>query len=123
MDQKAVLFRFLRQPSKPTAPRPVAKSGREAGSGVGTRLVFASKVSVSPGPSVILNCSVIPKGAANELIRMARSLVNVEPVISGFRCSVSPTPEHEPLISFALTQVVILSKLSAPRGPDIEPVT
>ena len=30
----AVLFRFLRQPSRPNAPRPEAKSGRVAGSGV-----------------------------------------------------------------------------------------
>ena len=29
-----IAFRFLRQPSKPNAPRPVAKSGRAAGSGV-----------------------------------------------------------------------------------------
>ena len=29
----AVFFRFLRQPSRPNAPRPVAKSGRAAGSG------------------------------------------------------------------------------------------
>jgi hypothetical protein len=27
-------FRFLRQPSRPSAPRPVAKSGRAAGNGV-----------------------------------------------------------------------------------------
>jgi hypothetical protein len=30
----AALFRFLRQPSRPNAPRPVTKSGRAAGSGV-----------------------------------------------------------------------------------------
>jgi hypothetical protein len=30
----ATAFRFLRQPSRPIAPRPVAKSGRVAGSGV-----------------------------------------------------------------------------------------
>jgi len=31
---KALGFRFLRQPSRPNAPRPVAKSGRVAGRGV-----------------------------------------------------------------------------------------
>ena len=31
----ATAFRFLRQPSRPIAPRPVAKSGRAVGSGVG----------------------------------------------------------------------------------------
>jgi hypothetical protein len=31
----AAAFRFLRQPNKPNAPRPVAKSGKAAGSGVG----------------------------------------------------------------------------------------
>ncbi len=31
---RAVAFRFLRHPKKPIAPRPVAKSGRAAGSGV-----------------------------------------------------------------------------------------
>jgi hypothetical protein len=30
----AASFRFLRQPSRPIAPRPAAKSGRAAGSGV-----------------------------------------------------------------------------------------
>ena len=30
----AAPFRFLRQPSRPNAPRPVAKRGRAAGSGV-----------------------------------------------------------------------------------------
>ena len=30
----ACAFRFLRQPSRPIAPRPVAKSGRAAGTGV-----------------------------------------------------------------------------------------
>ena len=30
----AAFFRFLRQPSRPNAPRPEAKSGRAAGSGV-----------------------------------------------------------------------------------------
>jgi len=33
LDQ-AICFRFLRQPSSPNAPSPVAKSGRAAGSGV-----------------------------------------------------------------------------------------
>jgi hypothetical protein len=32
----ACAFRFLRQPSRPNAPRPVAKSGRAAGMGVTT---------------------------------------------------------------------------------------
>ena len=32
--QAAVFLRFLRQPSKPSAPKPVAKRGRAAGSGV-----------------------------------------------------------------------------------------
>jgi hypothetical protein len=31
---QAAAFRFLRQPNRPIAPRPVAKSGRAAGSGV-----------------------------------------------------------------------------------------
>jgi hypothetical protein len=30
----AAFFRFLLQPKKPNAPRPVAKSGRAAGTGV-----------------------------------------------------------------------------------------
>jgi len=30
----AAFFRFLRQPSRPIAPRPVAKSGKAAGRGV-----------------------------------------------------------------------------------------
>jgi hypothetical protein len=36
-DQTAIaaFFRFLRQPSRPNAPRPVAKSGRAPGSGTG----------------------------------------------------------------------------------------
>src|SRR6476659_506505 len=33
-DQAARAFRFLRQPSRPNAPRPVAKSGSAAGMGV-----------------------------------------------------------------------------------------
>jgi len=32
-DYAAIAFRFLRQPSRPSAPRPVAKSGRVAGTG------------------------------------------------------------------------------------------
>ena len=34
----AAFFRFLRQPSRPNAPRPVAKSGSAAGSGVASGL-------------------------------------------------------------------------------------
>ena len=39
-DQAAMTaaFRFLRQPKNPIAPRPLAKSGRAAGSGVGVRV-------------------------------------------------------------------------------------
>jgi hypothetical protein len=32
--ERAVFFRFLRQPSRPNPPRPEAKSGRAAGIGV-----------------------------------------------------------------------------------------
>ena len=39
----AAAFRFLRQPNKPIAPRPVAKSGSAAGSGVA---VIVGKVAV-----------------------------------------------------------------------------
>ena len=34
-------FRFLRQPNSPIAPRPVAKSGRAAGSGVAELMVIS----------------------------------------------------------------------------------
>jgi hypothetical protein len=48
---RAAAFRFLRQPSIPIAPRPVAKSGKDAGSGVSDAAVndqfAASKISVS----------------------------------------------------------------------------
>ena len=46
LDQ-AACFRFLRQPSRPNAPRPVAKSGSVAGSGVALDSTVAVKV-VSP---------------------------------------------------------------------------
>ena len=44
----AAAFRFLRQPSRPNAPRPVAKSGRAAGSGVGVKLNVVLKLSSTP---------------------------------------------------------------------------
>jgi hypothetical protein len=37
-NQPGYSLRFLRQPSRPNAPRPVAKSGSAAGSGVCVRL-------------------------------------------------------------------------------------
>jgi hypothetical protein len=40
----AAAFRFLRQPSKPNAPRPEAKSGRAAGSGVVGCTIFGANV-------------------------------------------------------------------------------
>jgi len=49
----AASFRFLRQPNKPNAPRPVAKSGSAAGSGVG---------SISKLPDLTKNrCQRFPK--------------------------------------------------------------
>jgi hypothetical protein len=44
-------FRFLRQPSSPNAPRPVAKSGRAAGNGVAATGVAVAIVS---GPASVL---------------------------------------------------------------------
>jgi len=38
----AEFFRFLRQPSRPNAPRPVAKRGRAAGSGVAVTLTLSN---------------------------------------------------------------------------------
>ena len=46
----AAAFRFLRQPSRPNAPRPVAKSGRAAGSGV---------VPLLPPPLILLKAKPI----------------------------------------------------------------
>ena len=43
-------FFFLRQPSKPNAPRPVAKSGRAAGSGVDVIGVNVKSVPSTPNP-------------------------------------------------------------------------
>ena len=68
-------FRVLRQPSRPKPARPVANSGRAAGSGVGVRSVVAVRVKVAPGPRVKSNIWVITKGAAKEAInRLAVSL-------------------------------------------------
>jgi hypothetical protein len=48
-DQAAsAAFRFLRQPSRPKAPRPVAKSGRAAGSGVPETTLGTSSVATCP---------------------------------------------------------------------------
>src|SRR5580704_1421546 len=38
----AAFFRFLREPSRPTAPRPVAKSGKVAGRGVAVNTEYSS---------------------------------------------------------------------------------
>ena len=56
LDQAAIaaaLLRFLRQPSRPIAPRPVAKSGRAAGSGVAAGLKNVETVERSPELSYI----------------------------------------------------------------------
>jgi len=47
---RAAAFRFLRQPSRPSAPRPPANSGRAAGSGVAIGVAGGSNATPSkPG--------------------------------------------------------------------------
>src|SRR6185437_11630976 len=53
-DQAAIAadaFRFLRQPSRPNAPRPVAKSGSAAGSGVWANCSVIAQVPTASGAS------------------------------------------------------------------------
>src|ERR1019366_9996834 len=54
-DQAASAFRFLRQPSRPNAPRPEAKSGRAAGRGVAPTalLVVIAARKASPFPRTV----------------------------------------------------------------------
>jgi hypothetical protein len=53
-DHAAAAFRFLRQPSRPNAPRSVAKSGRAAGSGVHAD----DSLMKSPGDMDVAGCSI-----------------------------------------------------------------
>src|SRR5215471_20121493 len=64
---QAAAFHFLRQPSRPNAPRPVAKSGSAAGSGV---------VIVSP----IINCSANKSSGvtASKMYRLAGGPLKVK---------------------------------------------
>ena len=120
LDQAAVIaapLRFLRQPNKPNAPRPVAKSGRAAGSGVeesglGVRSVVRVRLTV-PSPKVITSSwtnskSGPPKDATN---RLAVSLKLPLDVIFGFCCSVSPAIEQGARLWPGSKQVVTLSRL------------
>jgi hypothetical protein len=48
----ATAFRFLRRASSPNAPKPVAKSGKAAGSGVAPRVLVSvsDQLTAFPGP-------------------------------------------------------------------------
>jgi hypothetical protein len=68
---QADAFRFLRQPNKPNAPRPLAKSGRAAGSGVvetepkSTLPVGYNSMSAVPG--VPISISPVERPEVNSL--------------------------------------------------------
>ena len=49
-DQAVAAFFILRHPSRPSAPRPVAKSGSAAGSGVGLGLISPNRPATPNGP-------------------------------------------------------------------------
>src|ERR1035437_1129288 len=72
----AVAFRILRQPSRPSAPRPVAKSGSVAGKGV-----------VGVGVGII---SGKTHGAAHETLRFVGSRVKLSPPKTSCPSLISP---------------------------------
>src|SRR5580700_7921004 len=67
----AAFFRFLRQPNKPIAPRPVAKSGRDAGSGVvatdqePSEVLVIVPVEAPPGPELTWS---MPWGSGSNIV-------------------------------------------------------
>src|SRR5262245_29907390 len=90
VDQTA--FRFLRQASKPNAPRPVAKSGRAAGSGTCDGVpsgVPTSATSPEDTPTVVVpwaatNASRVAKaGVAARSDVVVKSIAKVEPRAKG----------------------------------------
>ena len=68
--QAACAFRFLRQPSRPSAPRPVAKNGRAAGRGVGTAAPCVMRKKLMPAGAKKFICvtlsGALPSALANK---------------------------------------------------------
>src|SRR5262245_17493061 len=75
-------FFFLRQPSKPNAPRPVAKSGRAAGSGM------AETTGVKVRPARELEWTVLGSFSSPEALLPANSKSMEQQVTAGgvFNC-------------------------------------
>ena len=81
----AIAFFFLRQPSRPSAPRPVAKSGKAPGSGTGEKVGFTLfslmiiPSSVSPTKPPNTKEGTLEKISCKGALRVNKRLQQVRP--------------------------------------------